>query len=78
MRPLHDRKTGKISCRARVLKPEKYCSERAQLLAAMTHPSKVLTLDIKQSFVASKSYVYIYIYIKCKLDVRKTVLNTWK
>ena len=21
---------------------------------------------------------YIYIYIKCKLDVRKTVLNTWK
>ena len=22
--------------------------------------------------------VYIYIYIKCKLDVRKTVLNTWK
>ena len=39
-------------------------SERAQLLSAMTHPSTVLDLDAKQSFVTPKSYIlYIYIYI---------------
>ena len=31
-------------------------SERAQLLSAMTHPSTVLNLDAKQSFVTPKSY----------------------
>ena len=39
-------------------------SERAQLLSAMTHPSTVLDLDAKQSFVTPKSYIYIYIYIQ--------------
>ena len=34
-------------------------SERAQLLSAMTHPSAVLNLDAKQSYI----YIYIYIYI---------------
>ena len=33
-------------------------SERAQLLSAMTHPSTVLDLDAKQSFVTPKSYIY--------------------
>ena len=37
-------------------------SERAQLLSAMTHPSTVLDLDAKQSFVTPKSYIYIYTY----------------
>ena len=34
-------------------------SERAQLLAAMTHPSRVhvLNLHVKQSFVTPKSYI---------------------
>ena len=46
-------------------------SERAQLLSAMTHPSTVLDLDAKQSFVTPKSYIYIYINhknIKCCVD----------
>ena len=38
-------------------------SERAQLLSAMTHPSTVLDLDAKQSFVTPKSYMYMYIYV---------------
>ena len=29
-------------------------SERAPLLAAMTHPSRVLNLDVKQSFVTPR------------------------
>ena len=35
-------------------------SERAQLLAAMTHPSRELNLNVKQSFVTPKSYIYIH------------------
>ena len=38
-------------------------SERAQLLSAMTHPSTVLNLDAKQSFVTP---IYIYTYNKRK------------
>ena len=46
-------------------------SERAQLLSAMTHPSTVLDLDAKQSFVTPKSYIYIYnIKIPAQLKVR--------
>ena len=30
------------------------------MLGAMTHPSKVLNLDIKQSFFMPKSDIYIY------------------
>ena len=33
------------------------------MLAAMTHRSRVLNLDVKQSFVTPKSYIYIYIFI---------------
>ena len=52
-------------------------SERAQLLSAMTHPSTVLDLDAKQSFVTPKSYIYIYIYTCNRVaNAVKTVLNT--
>ena len=34
------------------------------MLEAMTHPSRVLNLDIKaEAFFKAKSYIYIYIYI---------------
>ena len=39
-------------------------SERAQFLSAMTHPSTVLDLDAKQSFVTPKSYIYIYRFVE--------------
>ena len=32
-------------------------SERAQLLVAMTHPSRVRNLDLKQGFVMPKGYI---------------------
>jgi len=44
-------------------------SERAQLLSAMTHPSTVLNLDAKQSFVTPYIYIYmlyiLYLYYIC-------------
>ena len=33
------------------------------MLAAMTHPSRVLNLDMKAKLCMPKSYIYIYIYI---------------
>ena len=33
------------------------------MLAAMTHPSRVLDLDMKAKLCMPKSYIYIYIYI---------------
>ena len=33
------------------------------MLAAMTHPSRVLNLDMKAKLCMPKSYIYIYIYV---------------
>ena len=34
------------------------------MLAAMTHPSRVLNLDMKAKLCMPKSYIYIYLYIR--------------
>ena len=39
------------------------------VLAAMTHLSRVLNLDVKQSFVTPKSYIYIYICLCVYVNV---------
>ena len=61
-------------------------SERAQLLSAMTHPSTVLDLDAKQSFVTPKSYIAISpraispVCLKCssRCDLCKNFLTQLK
>ena len=40
------------------------------MLAAMTHPSRVLNLDMKAKLCMPKSYIYIYIYIYIYLYTR--------
>ena len=41
------------------------------MLAAMTHPSRVLNLDMKAKLCMPKSYIdiYIYIYIYIYIDI---------
>ena len=43
------------------------------MLAAMTHPSRVLDLDMKAKLCMPKSYIYIYIYIYIYMYVRTYV-----
>ena len=44
------------------------------MLAAMTHPSRVLNLDMKAKLCMPKSYIYLYIYIYIYVHV-ETKLN---
>ena len=54
------------------------------VLVAMTHRSRVLNLDVKQSFVTPKSYITIYIYIFIDVNFNRhrreegVTLNTLK
>ena len=53
-------------------------SERAQLLAAMTHPGRVLNLDIKQSFSMPKSYVQLQtVLFRCSADINIYDINIY-
>ena len=50
------------------------------MLAAMTHPSRVLNLDMKAKLCMPKSYIcciyiYIYIYIYIAVESREALLD---
>ena len=45
------------------------------MLAAMTHPSRVLNLDMKAKLCMPKSYIYIFFFFCKKVDGSSTHLK---